>query len=99
MRASSISLTFDEAFDTPIRDVNAAEEHGFAVAAPEAYPCVIRLTPGMPPRPPLSWELTLLEGCLRAIPDFLNHKGDEPRSVTVRAAGDELPLTFSWRYD
>jgi hypothetical protein len=96
-RMSGISLTYGEAFETPIRDVNAAEEHGWPLAAPEAYPCVIRLVPGMNPRPPLNWELALLEGALRALPDFVDRTGEEPLSLTVKAAGDELPLTLSWR--
>ncbi|HUY32369.1 MAG TPA: hypothetical protein VMV69_06280 [Pirellulales bacterium] len=98
-RVSGILLSFSEGFETPIRDVNAAEEHGWPLAAPEAYPCVIRLSPGMASRPPLTWELKLLEGCLRAIPDFLGHDVDQPLSLTVKVAGDYLPLTLSWRLD
>jgi hypothetical protein len=67
---------------------NAAEKHGWTVAGPEAYPMVIRINPGLAMRPPLVWELELLEGCLRTIPDFLTgEKG---------IALGEPPMRLSW---
>jgi hypothetical protein len=47
----------------------------------------------------LSWELDLLEGCLRAIPDFLGRRPqDDPTTeeMTVPVASRELRLVFSW---
>jgi tetratricopeptide (TPR) repeat protein len=84
-RTSAISVTYGEAFDISPEDLDAAEEHGWSVAGPEAYPCVWRVNPGMALRTPLKWELELLEGCLRAIPDFLRQQ--------VRKA--EIPVTIS----
>ena len=54
------------------------------MAGPEAYPLVLRINPGMAVRPPLAWELELLEACLRAIPKFLARQAnarpnDHPR--------------------
>jgi len=70
-RTSAISLTFGEQYEVDPQDLEAALEHGWAVAGPEAYPCILRVNPGMALRTPLKWELELLEGCLRAIPHFL----------------------------
>jgi hypothetical protein len=94
-RMSAMSLMFSEAFEMPVRDVDAAEKHGWPVAGPEAYPLVIRINPGLATRPPLAWELELLEGCLRTIPDFLKTpKGS--MSQTVSVVSGELTLRLSW---
>ncbi len=45
-------------------------------------------------RPPLAWELELLEGCLRAIPEFLARK-QQRASVTVPVASGELTLELA----
>jgi tetratricopeptide (TPR) repeat protein len=68
---SALSLMFSEAFEMPVRDLDAVEKHGWPVAGPEAYPLVMHVDPGLATRPPLAWELEVLEGCLRSIPDFL----------------------------
>jgi hypothetical protein len=50
-------------------------------------------------RPPLAWELELMEGCLRAVPDFVSrHKQDDSarEEFTVPAALGELKLGLSW---
>jgi hypothetical protein len=49
-------------------------------------------------RPPLAWELQLLEGCLRAVPEFFRKETRrlEPLPITVPTAGGELPLVLSW---
>jgi hypothetical protein len=92
---SAISVTFGEAFEIPVRDLDAAEELQWLVASPDAYPCAMRVNPGRAVRPPLAWELELLEGCLRAIPDFVG--STEPSAThTVSAAGGQLTLRLSW---
>ncbi|MGA2616370.1 MAG: hypothetical protein ABSF26_02095 [Thermoguttaceae bacterium] len=92
---SALSLMFSEAFEIPVRDLDAVERHGWPVAGPEAYPLVIRINPGRAMRPPLVWELELLEGCLRAIPEFLAANG--PLLVkTVAAASAKLMVRLSW---
>ena len=53
-------------------------------------------------RPPLAWELELMEGCLRAIPEFVKrHQQDDPavEEITVPTASGELHLTLSWVTD
>ncbi len=92
--SSAISLTFGEAFEISPTDLDAAEKHGWPVAGPEAYPCAIRVNPGRAVRPPLAWELELLEGCLRAMPEFVARK-DKSASVTVPTASGGLTLDLA----
>jgi hypothetical protein len=49
-------------------------------------------------RRPLAWELELLEGCLRAVPEFVRKKTRrlQPLSLTVPVASGELVLVLSW---
>jgi hypothetical protein len=94
-RTSGLSTTFGEAFEVAPRDFDAAQEHGWPVAGPEAYPSPIRVNPGFAFRPPLAWELELLEGCLRAVPGFVDVEGAE-WSGTVPTASGQLSLRLSW---
>ena len=95
---SAMSMMFSEAFEISTRDLDAAEKHGWPVAGPEAYPMVIHINPGPAVRSPLVWELELLEGCLRTIPDFLAEKNGT-LSKTVTAASGTLALQLSWVSD
>ena len=65
------------------------------MAGPEAYPLTVAVRPGYVTRPPLTWELELLEGCLRSIPAFIRQK-EPATSVAVPAASGELRLRLSW---
>jgi hypothetical protein len=92
---SAISVTFGEAFEIAVRDLDAAEQLQWPVASPDAYPCAMRINPGRTVRPPLVWELELLEGCLRAVPKFV--RSTEPSATChVPAAGGQLTLRLSW---
>jgi len=97
-RSSGISLTYGEAFDMAARDLDAAAEHGWPIAGPEAHPCVMRINPGMALRPPLAWELELLEGSLRAVPEFTDRQAPSA-SLTVPAVGGELEMRLGWVED
>ncbi|MBV9123665.1 MAG: tetratricopeptide repeat protein, partial [Planctomycetes bacterium] len=94
------SVTFGEETEIPVADLDAARQYGWKVARPEAYPCVFHKERGMSLRPPLAWELELMEGCLRAIPEFVNrHPDPESRAketTTVPAAKGELTLELTW---
>ena len=61
---SVLSLMYGEAFEMPARDLDAAEQFGWPVAGPEAYPLILRVNPGLATRPPLGWELELMEASL-----------------------------------
>ena len=97
-----VSVTFGEESDIPVADLEAAERHGWQVARADAYPSVFRKERGLSTRPPLAWELELLEACLRAIPDFVERRRqDDPtrEEATVTAASGELTLGMSWVVD
>ena len=92
---SALSMMFSEAFEISTRDLDAADKHGWPVAGPEAYPLVLHINPGCAFRPPLVWELELLEGCLRTIPDFLSEKNTSISKAVTTASGP-LAMRFSW---
>lgn len=96
---TSLSVTFNEAFQFPIADLTAAEEHHWPVASPEAWPFVLCTDRGVEVRQVTSWELQLLESCLRAIPDFVEQHPfaeADPDDPPVPAAGGSLKLMLSW---
>jgi hypothetical protein len=93
------TITFGEAWDIPVADLEAAKRHGWPVARPDAYPEVFHKERGLSLRPPLAWELELLEGCLRAVPEFVarHPQGDPAREeMTVPVASGPLRLVLSW---
>jgi hypothetical protein len=92
--ATGLSVMYGEAFEIPIADLDAAERHGWEIVGPEAYPNPIYVNPGRSMRPPLAWELELLEGCLKAIPEFLT-RGDENLTLDVPTSRGVLPLMVS----
>lgn len=92
---SALSLMYGEEFEIPIRDLDAIEQHGWPIAAPEAYPFLMRVNPGLVVRPPLSWELELVTACLRAVPQFVSTPRREPASFCVPTPTGELPLALS----
>ena len=88
-------VTFGEAFEMPIHDLDPPMRSRWPLASPDAYPCAMRVNPGGAVRPPLAWELELLEGCLRSIPDFVVQEAWESvRDVPV--ASGELTLQLMW---
>jgi tetratricopeptide (TPR) repeat protein len=93
------AITFGEEWDIPVADLKAAKKYGWTVARPDAYPVVFHKDRGMSLRQPLVWELELIEGCLRAVPEFVNHrKQDDParEEFEVAVASGQLKLTLSW---
>jgi hypothetical protein len=67
-----------------------------------AYPEIFHKERGRSLRPPLAWELELMEGCLRAVPEFVSRhqQGDPAREeMTVPVASGELKLVLSWAAD
>jgi tetratricopeptide (TPR) repeat protein len=93
------TVTFGEEWDIPVADLDAAKKHAWQVARPDAYPEVFHKERGLSMRPPLAWELELMEGCLRAVPEFVaRHPQDDPTSqeFTVPVSSGELKLVLSW---
>ena len=93
-QATGLSVMYGEAFEIPIADLDAAQRYGWPVVGPEAYPNPIYVNPGRSMRPPLAWELELLEGCLRAIPQFLQG-GDTTRDDRRPGSRGDLTLQLS----
>jgi hypothetical protein len=93
-QTTGLSVMFGEAFEVPIADLDAAQRHGWEVAGDEAYPNPIHVNPGRSMRPPLVWELELLEACLRAIPHFL-HNGRDSADYEIPCARGPVPLRIS----
>jgi tetratricopeptide (TPR) repeat protein len=93
------TVTFGEATQTRIADLDAAERYGWKVAQPEAYPSVFHKERGLSLRLPLAWELELMEGCLRALPDFVRRRAQDDATreeATVPVASGELRLGLAW---
>ncbi len=93
------SVLFEEEIDLPLADVEAARRHGWEVARPDAWPWPFHKERGLSHRRPLAWELELLEGCLRAVPDFVRRRPQDdpaPEDFAVPAASGELRLVLSW---
>lgn len=93
------TVTFGEEWDIPVADLEAAKRHGWTVARPDAYPEVMHKERGLSIRQLLAWELELIEGCLRAVPEFVNRrKQDDParEEFTVAIASGQLRLVLSW---
>jgi hypothetical protein len=96
------AVTFGEEADLPVADLEAAQRYGWQVARPDAYPAVVHKERGLATRPPLAWELELLDGCLRVVPDFVRRRPqDDPtkETVAVPVPSGELRLVLSWLTD
>jgi tetratricopeptide (TPR) repeat protein len=93
------TVTFGEEWDIPVADLEAARRYGWQVARPDAYPEVFHKERGLALRPPLAWELDLVEGCLRAVPEFVfRRRQDDPagEEMTVPVASGQLKLALAW---
>jgi hypothetical protein len=58
-------VTFGEEWDLPLADLEAVKKHGWPVARFDADRPAFFKERGLALRPPLAWELELLEECLR----------------------------------
>jgi tetratricopeptide (TPR) repeat protein len=93
------TVNFGEEIDLPLAEVEAAERYGWRVARDDAWPLVLHKERGLSHRPPLAWELELLEGCLRAVPEFVRRRQqDDPATeeFSVPVATGELRLVLAW---
>ena len=96
------TVTFGEEWNIPVADLDVAKRHGWAVVREDAYPKVFHKERGLSMRPPLAWELELMEGCLRVVPEFVKRrKQDDPikEEMTVPVAAGQLKLVLSWVVD
>lgn len=98
-KMTGLSLVYGEAFEMSPIDVEACERYGWPLATTEAYPHAMWLNPGMVIRTPLAWELELLTGALRAIPDFLESKSKSAKTVKASTVSGNLEFNLSWLDD
>lgn len=94
MRTSGLTVMFGEETEMAFSDLDAIEQYGWPIAAPEAYPGTMRLQPGEEPRPANAQELRFLEACLRGVPEFIARRERSCRMTLATGAG-EMTLTFS----
>lgn len=98
----ALTVTYDDEAGISDADLDAIDQYGWEIAGPEAYPAIFRKERGMSMRPPLGWEVELMEACLRAIPDFVDqHPLDDLSSheVSVPTASGDRHLVLSWVED
>jgi hypothetical protein len=97
--AACTAVIFGEEWDVRSADVDAATKFGWPVARSDAWPSIMRTEGGTQLRQPLAWELSMVEACLRTVPDFVRmRKQDDPTPMEVTVAGESgpLPMTLSW---
>ncbi|MBI4602687.1 MAG: hypothetical protein HY721_12085 [Planctomycetes bacterium] len=94
-RTSAVSLTYGEAVEIPVRDLDAAERYGWPVVDAEAYPSAMRMLPGRPPRAPEPHELEVLETCIRAVTEYFA-RGAQPAALTVHLASGPRTVSLRW---
>jgi tetratricopeptide (TPR) repeat protein len=98
-RTVALAMTFDPDQHVYPKDRDAARRYGWEIVDSEAHPVIYRKERGRTMRPPLVWELELMEGCLQAVPRFLADRpldDTRPYPLTVPVAGGTLDLTLSW---
>ncbi len=95
----ALTVSFDVQADISDADLDLIEDYGFEVAGEQAYPSIFRKERGMSMRPPLAWEIELMEGVLRSVPRFVSkYRPDDvaPHRFTVPTASGELTLELAW---
>jgi tetratricopeptide (TPR) repeat protein len=98
-RTVALTVTYDLIQDAPPLDIDAAEKYHWELAGPEAFPSFFRKERGLSTRPPLAWELGLMEACLRALPTFVaRYRPDETTEhrFTLPTSTGELTLALRW---
>jgi hypothetical protein len=92
-RTVALTITFDDDATIPEVDLEAIEKYSWKIASPEAYPSVFRKERGLTMRPPLSWEIDLLDACLRILPDFVaRRKPDDTTKELIPVPGAATPF-------
>lgn len=95
----ALTVTYDDEAGVGDADLDAIEQYDWEIAGAEAFPAIFRKERGMSMRPPLGWELELMEACLRAIPDFVDtHPLDNlsRHEIVIATASGEQELALSW---
>jgi hypothetical protein len=101
-----MALFYSSAAELPPGEAQALSEHGCAIAGDSSPFALVNdghagtsRAPGSTVRRPRAEELRLLEGCLRALPGFVErHGGAESgrEDVVVQVAGGAVRITLAW---
>lgn len=98
-RTVATSVTFGEESHCRTADLDACKMHGWTVARPDAYPDVMHKDRGLSVRPPLAWELELMEGCLRVVSDFIDRRKQDDFTedlMTAPVPPGTLKIVLRW---
>jgi hypothetical protein len=98
-RTVALTVTFDDDATIPEADLEAIERHGWTIASPDAYPSLFRKERGLSMRPPLAWEIDLMDACLRVLPNFVARRAPDDTTrelVPVPGAASPMELGLSW---
>ncbi|MGQ9591595.1 MAG: DUF6930 domain-containing protein [Planctomycetota bacterium] len=95
MSLAALSLVYGAEHETPIPDVDAAEENGWPIAGPEAYPSAIRIEGGGP-RGLRAAEVDMLSACLLAVSAFADMSDAATATARVEAPGGPYAIRMAW---
>jgi tetratricopeptide (TPR) repeat protein len=93
---SSLALMYGERLEAAPQDAAAIKEQRLPLAAPEAYPTLMRVKPGIAIGQPLLWETKLLEAAMRSIPAYLQQRTRQRMTLTVLAFGEKVDVTLEF---
>jgi tetratricopeptide (TPR) repeat protein len=93
---SSLVVMFGERHEAAPQDAAAIKDRKLPLAAPEAYPTLMRVKPGMAIGQALLWEVKLMEAVLRAVPAYLRQRNRERQTLTVTACGTSSEVTVEY---
>lgn len=91
----ALAVCYDEAQIMAAVDLQLIDRLGWPIAAPEAWPAVMRLKPGHTPCSANVNELVFLDACLRAIPDFLK-ANVKSQTRNVATGTRTVDLSLAW---
>lgn len=94
LSVSSMCLNFDEAHTLTGPDLDAADQFGWPIAAPEAYPLVYRTGLNAALQTPSASDFDLLEATLQTLPDFIRSRQD-CGTATARLNGQSLEVRLA----
>lgn len=93
---SSLVVMFGERHESAPQDAAAIKDRKLPLAAPEAYPTLMRVKPGIAIGQALLWEVKLMEAVLRAIPAYLKQRTRQRQKLTVTAFGTSSEVTVEY---
>lgn len=94
LNVSAMCLNFEEAHALAGPDLDAADQFGWPIAAPEAYPLVYRTGLSDTLQTPSASDFDLLEAALQTLPDFIRSRQD-CGTATARVSGQPLEVRLA----